>query len=233
MPPQTLIVTIDGPAGSGKSSAARALAERVGFEFLDTGAMYRAVGWACLDRDVDPNDEARVSELTDHISLELKGEQVVVDGQDISGQIRSNAVSQASSVIARHPKVRESLVRLQRQFAAGKRIVSEGRDQGTVVFPAAACKFYLEARPEIRAERRHEQLLAAGDSSDLESLITEIRERDERDANRSIAPLRPADDAECIDTSDRSLEDVLDRMESRVREMLDGSTGGRGDGENG
>ncbi|MCH5377076.1 MAG: (d)CMP kinase, partial [Planctomycetes bacterium] len=199
---QASIVTIDGPAGSGKSSVAQALADRLGFEFLDTGAMYRAVGWACLHRAIDPNDVSLVSELADRIDLKLQGEKVFVDGQDITGQIRTNEVSHAASVIARHPQVRESLVRLQRQFAAGKQIVSEGRDQGTVVFPDAACKFFLEARPEVRAERRHEQLLAAGDFSDLESLIKEIRERDERDANRPVAPLRPADDAERIDTSD-------------------------------
>lgn len=222
MTPQTIIVTIDGPAGSGKSSAARSLADRLGFEFLDTGAMYRAVGWACLDRDVDPRDQDAVSELTGRIDLKLRGENVFVDGRDITGRIRSNPVSQASSVIARHPRVRESLNRLQRQYAEGKRVVTEGRDQGTIVFPGAGCKFFLEARPEVRAQRRHEQLLAAGESSDLKSLVEEIRRRDERDANRPVAPLRPADDAECIDTSDLSLEEVLDRMESRVRETLDG-----------
>lgn len=218
MPQQTIIVTIDGPAGSGKSSAARSLADRLGFAFLDTGAMYRAIAWACLDREVDPDEETRVSELTNSIALELRGDDVLVDGQDITSLIRTNEVSQVSSVIARHPKVRESLGRLQREFAAGKQIVTEGRDQGTVVFPRAACKFYLEARPEVRAQRRHDQLIAAGESSDLDQLVTEIRERDERDANRPVAPLRPADDAILIDTSDASLETVIDRMESRVRQ---------------
>jgi cytidylate kinase len=194
--------------------------------------MYRAVGWACLDRNVDPRNENAVSELTDQIELKMEGENVFVDGEDVTRPIRTNPVSQASSVIARHPQVRDSLVRLQRQFAEGRQIVSEGRDQGTIVFPGAACKFFLEARPEVRARRRHEQLLASGESSDLQSLVEEIRERDERDANRPVAPLRPAEDAECIDTSDLSLEDVLNRMESRVRETLDGATGGRGDGEN-
>lgn len=220
MPPQTLIVTIDGPAGSGKSSAARSLADRLEFDFLDTGAMYRAVAWACIDRQADPDDESQVAKLTEQIVLELDDDRVLVDGNDITAQIRSNEVSQASSMVARHAKVRDSLVRLQRQFAEGKRIVSEGRDQGTVVFPQAACKFYLEARPEIRARRRHEQLIAAGEPSDLESLIVEIRERDERDANREVAPLRPADDAELIDTSDVPLESVIDRMASRVRQEM-------------
>lgn len=229
MPPQTLVVTIDGPAGSGKSSAARSLADRLGFGFLDTGAMYRAVGWACLDREIDPQDEAGVSDLTARITLELRGDNVIVDGKDITSQIRTNEVSQASSVIAQHPKVRESLSRLQREFAAGRQIVSEGRDQGTVVFPDATCKFFLEARPEVRAQRRHEELIAAGESSDLDSLVAEIRRRDERDANRPVAPLRPAEDAERIDTSDLTLEEVIARMESRVREARDGGTGRRGD----
>lgn len=215
-----MIVTIDGPAGAGKSSAARLLAQRLGFEFLDTGAMYRAVALAALRARVSWENEAGLQELLSQMQLTLTSTQVLLNGQDVTQEIRSPEVSAGSSVVAASSVVRPFLVRLQRNIAAGRRMVCEGRDQGTVVFPDALCKFFLIADPEERVRRRARELQTKGISFSLEELRQAQAERDARDASRALAPLKPADDAVVLDSTKLTLEQVVDRMEQEVRARL-------------
>ena len=215
----TIIVTIDGPAGSGKSTAAKTLAKRLQFEFLDTGAMYRAVAWKCMQSDIDAEDEAAASKVAESLKIIFESGRVLVDGHDATAEIRTSAVSNTASLVAQHPSVREQLVTLQRQSASHSNTVTEGRDQGTIVFPRARCKFFLTARPEVRAQRRFDEMPENEDRPAFEELVKEIKERDERDANRSIAPLKPAPDADVIDTSDSTLDEVVELMEQKVRQQ--------------
>ncbi|WP_339727745.1 (d)CMP kinase [uncultured Gimesia sp.] len=215
-----MIVTIDGPAGSGKSTAARGLSKRLGFEFLDTGAMYRCVAWGVLQRNVDPADEQAVTDVSQQVKITFADDQVLLDGEDVSEAIRTPEVTEAASVVAQYPTVRQELVRLQQQAAAGVEIVSEGRDQGTVVFPDAFCKFFLIADPEERARRRHEELAAKGKQVTLDAILQQIYERDQRDEQRTVAPLKPADDAIEINTSRLAINEVIDQLEQLVRSRI-------------
>jgi cytidylate kinase len=212
-----MIVTIDGPAGAGKSSAARALAHRLGFEFLDTGAMYRAVTLASLRADIDPRDPQALTALLDRIRLEMPPGKVLLDGEDVSAAIRTPEVTAASGAIADSPVVRTRLVGWQRRLADERNMVTEGRDQGTVVFPQAACKFFLTADPVARARRRQQEMAARGQTVDLEELLRAISERDRRDAARDLAPMVPAGDAVVFDTTPFTLEQVVDWLEAEVR----------------
>jgi cytidylate kinase len=213
-----MIVTIDGPAGSGKSTAARGLAKRLQFDFLDTGAMYRAVAWKCLQLSIDLHDERAVAECAHTMKLTLDRQQVSVDGRDVTLEIRQPDVSRGSSIVASHPTVRRELAARQREYARGRHIVTEGRDQGTAVFPHAECKFYVTAAPEERAARRQREHPQSAESYD--EILRQIRERDERDKTRTIDPLRAADDAIHIDTTGLDPEAVLDRLEAIVRERM-------------
>jgi cytidylate kinase len=215
-----MMVTIDGPAGAGKSSAARLLAQRLGFEFLDTGAMYRAVTLAALRAGCDAGDEPALARLLDAMRLEMPGTRVLVDGQDVTAAIRTPEVTQASAAIADSPLVRRRLVAWQRAIAAGRDFVCEGRDQGTIVFPDAGCKFFLIAHPEVRARRRHEELVARGENIALEAVLESQRKRDERDASRGIAPMVPAADAITLDTTAQTLAQVIAVMEQEVRRRM-------------
>jgi len=212
-----MIITIDGPAGAGKSSAARDLAQRLGFELLDTGAMYRAVTLAGLRANIDLNDEASLGDLLSRLKLEMSPGRVVVNGADVTGQIRTSEVTANSGPVSSSPVVRAHLGELQRKMASGRNMVCEGRDQGTVVFPAAACKFYLVADPSERARRRHLEMRARGEHVSLEEILVAQRERDERDAQRTLAPMKPAPDAIVIDSTHLTLDQVVDEMEQQVR----------------
>ena len=212
-----MIVTIDGPAGSGKSTAARGLARRLGFEYLDTGAMYRAVALALSRAGLPFSDAARVVEFLTHTRLEMPPGRVLIDGQDVSEAIRHPSISDASSRVAIEPHVRAVLVQWQRQVASGRDMVCEGRDQGSVVFADSPCKFYLTARVETRAVRRLEELRARGVETTLERMIEDLEIRDHRDATREVGPLLRPDDAIIINTDDLTPEQVLDRMEAEVR----------------
>jgi cytidylate kinase len=216
-----MIVTIDGPAGAGKSTAARALAARLGFEFLDTGAMYRAVALAALRAGIDWTDDDGLQRLLESLRLEMPAGRVLLGEEDVSALIRTPEVSHGASVVAARKVVRLKLASIQRQIAAGRDMVCEGRDQGTYVFPEAGCKFYLHADPEERLKRRARELEAKGERVEIDELRRIQAERDQRDASRDLAPMRPADDSVQIDSSALSLEEVVARMEQEVRRRLE------------
>lgn len=211
-----MIVTIDGPAGAGKSSAAQALARRLGFDYLDTGAMYRAVTLAVARAGIDPGDEDAVLALLARLSLEMPPGQVLLDGKDVSGLIRSAEVTRLSGKVADSPVVRRWLGGLQRQIAAGRNIVCEGRDQGTVIFPDAGCKFFLLADPTERARRRQAQMASKGEQASLQDVLEAQQARDGRDQARDQAPMVAADDAILLDSTNLTLEEVVSRMEQEV-----------------
>jgi cytidylate kinase len=212
-----MIVTIDGPAGAGKSSAARALAERLGFRFLDTGAMYRAVAYAAILRRLDWNDPAALANLAEQLQIEMEDDRVLLDGADVSAEIRTVAVTEATKYAADNPAVRAHLVKLQQAFGRGRNIVTEGRDQGTVVFPAAECKIYLTATPAERARRRLQELQSQGQAADFESVLASQTERDARDATREVGAMYQAADAIELLTDGLNPTEVVDRMEALVR----------------
>ena len=215
-----MIVTLDGPAGAGKSTAARALARRLGFRFLDTGAMYRAVALAAVRQGLHWSDAQALVELAGRLAIELRGTQVFLDGVDVSDAIRTSAITGVTHYAANNPGVREVLVELQRHAAGSDDIVAEGRDQGTVVFPHAECKIFLTASPEERARRRQEDLAARGESMPFQEILARQNERDERDANRRVGPLAAAPDAVMVSTDGLAPSEVVDRLESLVRSRM-------------
>ena len=211
-----LIITIDGPAASGKSTVARLVARRLGASFLDTGAMYRAVTLAAMAADADFSDETELIKVVETNKFEFvteAGRTVVrLNGADVTEKIREPEVTANSRYVASAPKVREKLVQMQQRFAAGEeRVVTEGRDQGTVVFPQANLKFYLTAEPVERARRRQVEL-GGGDEEDLQGLLRAIEERDRRDESRGVGRLRPADDAVVVDTTNLGIEQVVETL---------------------
>jgi cytidylate kinase len=213
-----MIITIDGPAGAGKSSAARTLAQRLGFEFLDTGAMYRAVALAALRAGVNLREEPALAALVAALRLEMPpGGRVLLDDEDVTMQIRTREVTAATGAVADSPAVRRRLAQMQRAIAQGRNMVCEGRDQGTVVFPDAVCKFFLIADPKERARRRQREMEARGERVELEQLLRDQEIRDERDAARNLAPMKPAADAVQLDSTKLSLEQVVEAMSAEVR----------------
>jgi len=213
-----MIVTIDGPAGAGKSTTARELAARLGFQFLDTGAMYRAVTWFCLREHVDLQDEKAVAAAARRGQFVFESGRVLVDGVDVTREIRRSSVTDQTRFIAGNNSVREHLVALQRQLAAGQNVVTEGRDQGTVAFPQAECKFFLTASPLMRALRRQHDLALNGEEVALEELLSQQEGRDQRDERRQYGALKPAADAISIDTSEMSFDDVVTQMANMVQQ---------------
>jgi cytidylate kinase len=212
-----MIITIDGPAGAGKSSAAKALARRLGFQYLDTGAMYRAVTLAALRAGIDLRDQDALAALLAHFTVELPPGRVLLNGEDVTTPIRTAEVTAASAPIADSPVVRRRLVELQRTIAAGRDIICEGRDQGTVVFPDAACKFFLVADPVERAKRRQREMAARGEARDLPHVLRDQEARDRRDAARDLGPMVPAADSLRLDSTSLTLDELVDRMEQEVR----------------
>ncbi len=217
-----MIVTIDGPAGSGKSSAARLLAERLEFDFLDTGAMYRAVTFAALRAGFDLTDERALGRLLDAMRLDMPPGRVLLDGADVTHAIRTPEVTARTGVIADSPTVRRRLVAWQRRIADGRHVVTEGRDQGTIVFPHAEAKFFLVADPVERARRRHREIFARGREIPFAEVLAAQRERDARDAARDIAPMVPAGDAIILDSTRMTPDEVVATMEQQVRQRMPG-----------
>jgi CMP/dCMP kinase len=212
-----MIVTIDGPAGAGKSSAARGLARRLGFRFLDTGAMYRAVTLAARQRMVNLADADAMTNLAGGIRVELVADRVLIDGQDVTEAIRKFDITTAIHHAADNPGVRGQLVLWQRAAAAGDNVVTEGRDQGTVVFPQAECKIFLVADERERARRRFDDLIARGEQVSFDEVLANQRVRDERDASRSVGALRKAEDAIEFNTDGLSPQEVVEKLEAIVR----------------
>ena len=219
-----LIVTIDGPAGVGKSTVAKRLATHLGYTYLDTGALYRGVAWKVKSRKIDPENTDQVEALLSTTTLELTAQNHVlclqVDGQDVTQEIRSLAVSQIASRVAAQPHVREWLLSIQRDFAQKGGVVVEGRDMGTKVFPHADVKFFLDADPEVRISRRYHELEGADQKKNWDDVQREMAIRDERDRSREVAPLFPAADAIMIDTSNLTIDQVLERMTEVVTARL-------------
>jgi cytidylate kinase len=215
-----MIVTIDGPAGAGKSTVAKRLAERLNFQMLDTGAMYRAVTWAVLEAGIDPAAAAEVCRLANRLELEWNDGRIRVDGRDVTEAIRQPRISQHVSSIADQPEVRRRLVDLQRRIAAEGDFVCEGRDQGTVAFPNAEVKFFLTASVAQRSRRRWAELQAAGHGASLEEIERQQTERDRRDEIRPTGALRRAGDAIDVDTDHHSIDEVVAELERIVRQRM-------------
>lgn len=222
--PADTIVAIDGPAASGKSTIARRVAEALGYAFLDTGAMYRAATWRALRDGIDLRDREALAESTRAMDLAIGTEggrlKVVVDGEDVTTEIREESVTSKIFALDGIPEVRERLVALQREFGAGGRVVAEGRDMGTVVFPQAKCKIFLDASLDVRTKRRAQQLREQGSEVDEADLKATIHARDESDRNRDASPLRPAEDTYVLDTTSMSLKEVEAAILERARAAL-------------
>jgi len=218
-----MIITIDGPAGTGKSTVARSVAERLGFDFLDTGAMYRAIGLEALRRNANLEDARELSYIARHVKIEFQWDQrppgVLLNGEPVGHLLRGSDATRAASYVAAIPGVRELLVRQQQQIGGERTdLVTEGRDQGSVVFPDAGLKFYLDASPAERARRRVAQLRHRGEIVDYNEVLGQIVARDTRDSGRSVGPLVVPKDAEVIDTTKLTEDDVVQRIVSRAKQ---------------
>jgi cytidylate kinase len=216
------LVAIDGPAGAGKSTVARQVAERLGLTYVDTGAMYRALAWKALRDGVNIEDEEAVAHLAESITFTLEPAGIGVNGITLKDEIRTPQVSQLASTVATMPRVRRILVNKQQEIAERQSVVMDGRDIGTHVLPNADVKIFLTASIEERARRRCKELLAKGIPADLESLQEQIRRRDENDRNRAYAPLRQAEDAILIDTTNRSVQEAVEVILQHCRNKLGG-----------
>lgn len=222
------VVTVDGPSGVGKGTLCQHLADRLGWHFLDSGAIYRVLALAALHHQCPLEDEEALVPLAAHLDVQFEPQdgqvKVILEGEDVTSAIRTQDVANTASKVAAFPRVREALLRRQRAFQKAPGLVADGRDMGTVVFKNAQVKLFLTASAEVRAERRFQQLLASGQDAKIERLLTEIRERDERDANRAVAPLKPAEDAVIIDTSHLSIGQVLDAAWQEVVAKIPAAT---------
>ena len=211
-----LVIAIDGPSGAGKSTIARLLARRLGYTYIDTGAMYRAIGWKAKQEGIDPSDEAALQQLCARTDVSIQHDsdlqRVLVNGREVTGEIRTPEMGMLASAVSRSPAVRARLLTLQRGLGASGGVVMDGRDIGTVVFPGADVKFYLDASAEERGRRRWQELKEKGMDVDQAVITEEIRTRDHQDCSRDIAPLKRASDACYVDSSAMTIEDVIAAM---------------------
>jgi cytidylate kinase len=216
------VIAIDGPSASGKGTIASRVARELGFHYLESGALYRVLALVSLRQD--SVDEATLADVAARMDVSFQGGDVLLDEEDVSSQIRSEPCGIRASEVARLPAVRQALLRRQRAFRRPPGLVADGRDMGTVVFPDASLKIFLTASPDVRAERRYKQLKEKGIDANLRALSRDLRERDERDTKRAVAPLVPAPDSQVLDSSALSIEQVVDRILKLHRE---GVSGGR------
>jgi cytidylate kinase len=214
-----LVVTIDGPAGAGKSVAARELARRLGFRLVDTGALYRALAWAVRASGVDPDDRRALAAVLERTHIELAGDRLLIGGRDVTGELRTPEISRLTSQLTALALVRDKMTPLQRRLAARGGVILEGRDTGTVVWPEAQVKFYLDADLDTRARRRQQELSSRGVTMDVAAVVADIAQRDRQDSERTLAPLRKPEGAAIVDTSGLSLEEVVERMLKLVEQV--------------
>ena len=222
---KTFAIAIDGPAGAGKSTIAKALAKELGFRYVDTGAIYRTVAYFLDLLGVSPKDvdgvERYIDELTIVIEYDEEGKQhMLMNGMDVSDEIRTQDISQKASLVSAHAVVREVLLDMQRDVARKHNVIMDGRDIGTVVLPKADVKIFLTAAPEVRAKRRYDELIARGQKANLETILKEIKQRDYQDTHREIAPLKMARDSIKLDTSDLDIEGVLAEMKRIIAQKI-------------
>jgi len=216
------IVAIDGPGGAGKSTVARSLAKELGFNYLNTGAMYRAVALAVSEAGIRPDDpklEEHIAAILESLKIEFEGDRILLDGRDVSSAITRPDISELASTFSTLALVRARMRELQRAIGQEGGVVMEGRDIGTAVFPDAEFKFFLDADPEVRAARRYAELTAKGTTANRDEVLRELVERDHRDRARELAPLRRADDAQVIDTSKMSIDQVICALRERIQEV--------------
>ena len=214
------VVTIDGPAGAGKSSVAKEAASRLGIKYLDTGAIYRAIALILYESEVRPVDDYIMREALDKIKIELRGREVLVNGFDVAGEIRTPMVDELASIYSAVPSVRRALLGLQKEQKNHGSIIAEGRDVGSVVFPDAKVKFFLTASPEARAKRRYSERSNSGKDADYDEILKSIIERDKNDSSREVSPLTVPDGAIYLDTSDMTQEDAVNFIIEKVKEAL-------------
>ncbi len=211
-----MIVAIDGPAGSGKSTVAKIVAERLGFKYINTGAMYRAVAWKAHKNGFLLKDESAMARVAEELNIEFVpnpgGQKILIDGEDVGAKLKGEEAGNGAATVASQPQVREILTNLQRKMGQEGKIVMEGRDIGTQVFPNADKKFFFQADPEERGRRRYKELLTKGESVDLQKIIDQIRKRDLEDMNRSVAPLIKAEDALLVDTTHLGIEEAVAKV---------------------
>lgn len=215
-----MIITIDGPAGAGKSTVARAVAKKLGLPYLDSGSLYRAIAWKLDGAGIQPDEEMKIKLTLAAFHLELKNGHLYADGKDISAEIRTPRVDATVSAYAARQAVREALEGIERAQAKAEGLVADGRDMGTVVFPDAGLKIFLTANDRVRAERRYRERLEKGESADFEAVLKQVQERDHYDMTREIAPLRPASGCVILDSSDMTADEVVEAIASLARQLM-------------
>lgn len=215
------VITVDGPSGSGKGTLCQLLAKKIGFHLLDSGALYRLVALAALNQQVDINNQQAMENVAAQLDVRFdtaaENTRILLNGEDVTNAIRSEIISMNASIVAAYPGVRKALLKRQRDFRQLPGLVADGRDMGTTVFPEADLKIFLTASAEARAQRRYKQLIEKGEEVDLDELIKDIQERDERDSNRTVSPLKPAPDAVLLDSTQMTIQEVLEAMLSLVK----------------